>query len=219
MQNESELKMQISTCRPGFEFSDADHDITKKEYMQIMKEIENEFNEYYKTNTISVIQDMSYEGGFEIKDSSWPGRINAYKVFRWLKFQSWIERKKITGKILEEDERQYMDNIGNGYFNKEEWENSDVKIPCFKHEISMQNVYGNWDWSPVKKWNSMPEAQKLKKLQIIKKINEKEQKKLRHKTWLKAFDGAPKWTKHELDIIKKIFNNHGILTSKVPGKL
>jgi len=219
MQKQSESEYKVNTCRPGFDFSDADHDITQKEYMQILKEFENALNEFYKTDTISVIQDSSCEGGFEIKDSCWLGIRNAYKVLRWHKFQPFNERKHITGKLLEEDERPYSDSIGNGYFNKEEWENSNTIIHCFKHEISLQNVYGNWDWSAVKKWNSMTEAQKFKKLQIIKKINEKEQNKLRHKTWLKAFDGAPKWTKQELDIIKKIFNNHGILTSKGPGKL
>jgi hypothetical protein len=62
----------------------------------------------------------------------------------------------------------------------------------------------------------MTPLQKYKATNVIKNINERENKKLRHWTFLKARHGAPKWTNDELQIVAQIFNNHGIKTSKLP---
>jgi len=211
-------EQQITTYQLGFYFSDANHNITKKEYVRIMHEIEEKMNLLHSTNTITIHADNSCESGFEIKDSRWPSEY--YKTIRH-------NFKGIGPEIHFMNYKNFNCIIEK--FNKEEWENNDTIIPQFRSEVSFEELHG----FPLSKVVSrkefkllnqteestgfiiMPDSTKNKLIKKLKKTNEKINKSTRHYTWLKSFHGAPKWSQNELDVIINIFNNHGIITKQL----
>lgn len=207
------MATNINTYCPGFEFSDADHPITKNEYVIMVNEIQEELNQLHSTNTITVDGDSATEGGFQIKDSRWP--IEYYKTMRH-RFHE-----------------MHRDGVWTSHPRcvKSEWLEDQTALPCFYHETTFKEKYqfeenDIYSCSPYIEWNRLTEKQLFRKKQRIEKMkeklvifNEKEHKKMRHTTYLKAFRGAPAWTIPELNIFRNVFLKHGILTSKGPKKI
>jgi hypothetical protein len=192
-----------TTLKRGFTFSDSNHFITANEYGLIMNEIQHELNILYNTNTIKVVYDSVVEGGFEIKDSRW---LNGYKTIRH-HFQEFNKRKikGLDNFKCDNDKRNLYT-----HFYKPNWIDDNTILHYFHYDITLDDKYS------INELERMTPLQKIKANLKITQINEKENKKLRHWTFLKAREGSPKWTIDELQIIAHIFNNHGIKTSKLP---
>jgi hypothetical protein len=192
-----------TTLKNGFTFSDANHNITSHEYCLIINEIQHELNILYNTNTINVVCDSAVEGGFEIKDSRW---LNGYKTFRH-HFQEFNKRKiKGLNNFKCDNDRRKLYT----YFYKEHLFNDYTILHYFHYDITLDDKYS------IDELERMTPLQKNKAIMKIIQINERENKKLRHWTFLKSKGDSPKWTNDELQIIAQIFNNHGIRTSKLP---
>lgn len=210
------MATEINTYCPGFKFTDADHPITKNEYAIMMNEIQDGLNQLHSTDTITVDGDSSTEGGFNIKDSKWPN--NFYKTMRH-NFQS-----------IDYNKSKRISDIGQ-HCAKNEWLGDQTILPCFRHEITFKEKYGfeendKFICSPYINWDDLTEKQLVVKRERIEKLkkklvtfDEKENKKMRHNTYLKSFYGAPAWTNAELNVFRNIFQKHGILTTKSPNKL
>lgn len=193
-----------TTEQIGFSFSDSNHYITANEYGIIMKEIANYLNNLHKTKTITVVYDSDViGGGFQIIDSRW---LSGYKTIIH-HFQQFSDRKiSVLNNFKYDNEKRLLHT----HFYKPTWIGDYTILHYFHYDITLDDKYTTFQLE------RMTPLQKCRAIISIKAINQKENKKLRHWTFLKARDGSPKWTNDELNVVAYVFNTHGINTSRMP---
>jgi len=135
----------INTYCNGFQLV-AIKNISKKEFVELCNDLQNEFNNYYNTNDYSFSPECITEGG--IVFNNFNGDINGYKTMRIYFTYKFGGKKKLYGYINNNikdewindesiliDKDKYLGTYLKSFRNAPEWTNDELKIfeKCFNN--------------------------------------------------------------------------------------